>query len=220
MVNSAVHMVLFPEASRLVNKFGFDQINRVARLWEQLAVALVAVMIFAGSLGAPMLRLLSAPSFHGGTSYIPWLACSAFFYGLSQLGNLPFFIAGKMNKVAIFWSITAGLCLILNGLLIPRLGGLGAAVSQLLTYLVLSLFIITSGHSLMPMPIRWKSLLFILCLALAEIGFASVIVAPNPWIEMLLKFTAASMVSCYILHRIAPSILAQLANQCLSLVRP
>ena len=213
MVNAAVHLALFPEASRLVNQSSGDETLRLARLWEQLSVVLLIVMVFVGSLGGPLLRLLTAPSFHSGTSYIPWLACGAFFYGLAGLGNLPFFLVGKMKYVAAFWGLAAGLCLILNSLTIPLFGGLGAAVTQMFTYLALSLLTLTAGRSLMVLPLRWGRLGFVLVLGLAGlVGTARMTIA-NPFAELILHLLASVLLGLALAWLISPEALARLLMQ-------
>lgn len=220
MVNTAVHLALFPEASRLVTASSSDETVRLARLWEQLAVVLLVVMLLVGSLGAPLLRLLTAPSFHGGTAYIPWLACGAFFYGLAGLGNLPFFLAGKMNRVAVLWGFTAGLCLILNSLLIPRFGGLGAAVAQMLTFLALSLMTLTAGRSLMALPLRWGRLSLVLLLALAGLAGVVCLPIPNPWLALLVNLAASLLLGLALAWLISPDALDRMLLQVRRVYRP
>jgi len=213
MVNSAVHLALFPEASRLVNQSSGDDTLRLARLWEQLAVVLLVVMVLVGSLGGPLLRLLTAPSFHSGTAYIPWLACGAFFYGLAGLGNLPFFLVGKMNRVAAFWGLTAGLCLILNSLMIPLFGGLGAAVAQMLTYLALSLLTLAAGRSLMALPLRWGRLGLALVLGLAGLVGSTRMTITNPLAELTLHLMASVLLGLALAWLISPDAIARLFMQ-------
>lgn len=220
MVNSAVHLALFPEASGLVNASSSDETERLARLWEQLAVVLLVVMLLVGSLGGPLLRLLTAPSFHGGTPYIPWLACGAFFYGLAGLGNLPFFLAGKMNRVAALWGVTAGLCLIFNCLLIPPFGGLGAAVAQMLTYLMISLMTLGAGRSLIALPLRWGRLSLVLLLALAGlVGMVSLPI-PNPWLALSVNLAASLLLGLALACLISPDALGRLVLQFRRIGRP
>lgn len=213
MVNSAVHLSLFPEASRLVAEGSSDHSFRLARLWEQLAVVLLVVMLLVGSLGGPLLRLLTAPSFHTGTSYIPWLACGAFFYGLAGLGNLPFFLVGKMNQVAIYWGFAAACCLILNSFLIPHFGGLGAAIAQMLTFLALSLLTLAAGRSLMPLPLRWARLCLAVALGLAGLAGTSVLSMANPWLELIRNLIAMGVFGLGLVWLVSPVALGRLFLQ-------
>lgn len=213
MVNTAVHLALFPEASRLVDQSSDDETLRLARLWEQLAVVLLIVMVFFGSIGGPLLRLFTAPSFHSGTSYIPWLACGVFFYGLAGLGNLPFFLVGKMDRVAAFWGLAAGLCLILNSLMIPFLGGLGAAVAQMLTFLALGLLTLAAGRSLMSLPLRWGRLSLALLLGLAGLFVSACMTIANPFAELILQMMVSVLLGLFLAWLISPDALARLFMQ-------
>ena len=210
MVNSAVHLALFPEASRLVNESFGDETFRLARLWEQLAVLLLIVMVFVGSLGEPLLRILTAPSFHGGASYIPWLACGSFFYGLAGLGNLPFFLSGKMERVAILWGFISVLCLILNILLIPPFGGLGAAIAQMLTYVSLSLVVLISGQSFFSIPLRWGRLTLALLLGLTGLFGLTLITISSPMVELMLDLIISVGLGFLLVWLVSPSALGQL----------
>ena len=213
MVNAAVHLALFPEASRLVGQSSSDETVLLARLWEQLAVVLLVVMLFVGSMGGPLLRLLTPPSFHSGTSFIPWLACGAFFYGLAGLGNLPFFLAGKMNRVATFWVLAAGLCLMLNCLLIPVFGGLGASVAQMLTYLALSFLTLSAGMSHMALPLRWGRLSFALLMGLLGLVVLESLSISNPWLELTVNMAASMLLGLALAWWISPVALSRIWDQ-------
>ena len=213
LVNTAVHLALFPEASRLVSQSSGEQTVRLARLWEQLALLLLVVMLLVGSLGGPLLRLLTTPSFHSGAAYIPWLACGAFFYGLAGLGNLPFFLLGKMNRVAVYWGVAAALCLVLNGLLIPRFGAMGAAVAQMVTYLTVCGLILSSGQALMSMPLRWGRLCLALVIGLVALaGLASLRLAA-PWLELIVNGGASLLIGLSLAVLISRDAVARLFAQ-------
>lgn len=204
MVNSAVHLALFPEASRVFDVDDSDQSFRLARLWEQLAVVLLIVMLLVGSLGGPLLRLLTPSSFHIGATYIPWLSCGVFFYGLAGLANLPFFLVGKMNRVAMCWALAACFCLILSSIVIPRFGGIGAAITQMCVYLCLSILILVSGRLLMPFPLRWIRLVFILVMGLIGLAAMSLFPLVNPWFELSRNLIASTLVGLGLARLVSP----------------
>jgi len=173
-------------------------------------VVLLVVMMLVGSMGGPLLRLLTPPSFHSGTPFIPWLACGAFFYGLAGLGNLPFFLVGKMNRVAVFWGLTAGLCLILNYFLIPSFGGLGAAIAQMLTYLALSFMILIFGRSLMAFPVRWGRLSLALLIGLLGLAGVESLSISNPWLELTFNMGASLLLGLALMCLISPAALSRI----------
>ncbi len=187
MVNSAVHLALFPEASRLYGDGSRAELQQLARLWERLAVVLLIVMLLVGSLGGGALRMLTAVSFHSGTAVIPWLALGAFLYGLAGLGNLPFFLERRMGVVALNWVIAALVCLLANALLIPRFGAVGASLAQCITYGVLVVLTLVGGRGLLALPVHWRRLGTVFLLALVVLAAFNHADLAQAWLELLGK---------------------------------
>jgi O-antigen/teichoic acid export membrane protein len=187
ILNTAVTLTLFPEASRLYVQQSPEERAQLASLFERLALALALVWAGMATLGPPVLRLLTAPSFHGGTANIPSLAAGLFFYGLAGLGNLPYFLMGKMESVPFFWLMAAVLTLVGNWLLVPYLGGLGAAVVQTFAFAVLALLTLNLGRHILVMPIRWPWLVRAAFAALTWIVFCNWLPFPNAFWDLILK---------------------------------
>ncbi len=187
ILNTAITLTLFPEASRLYVQKSFDVRTQLARLCERLALVLVLVWAAIATLGPPVLRLLTAPSFHGGIAYIPWLASGVLLYGLAGLGNLPYFLMGKMESLARFWVMTVVVNLLSNWLLVPHLGGLGAAMAQALAFAVLALLTLNLGRHVLAIPIRWLWLGTAALAALVWIVISVLWSLREGWLDLALK---------------------------------
>jgi O-antigen/teichoic acid export membrane protein len=187
ILNTAVTLTLFPEASRLYVQQSPGERVQLARLCERLALALLLVWAAIATLGPPVLRLLTAPSFHGGMAYIPWLAAGVLFYGLAGLGNLPYFLMGKMESVVLFWVMAVVVNLLSNWLLVPHLGGLGAAIAQALAFAVLALLTLNLGRHVLAMPIRWLWLGTAALSALVWIVISVLWSLREGWLDLALK---------------------------------
>lgn len=187
ILNTAVTLTLFPEASRLYVHHSADERAQLARLFERLALALALVWVAIATLGPPALHLLTAPSFHSGSVFIPWLAAGVFFYGLAGLGNLPFFLIGKMEAVVFFWLLGAAATLGGDALLVPKLGGLGAAMAQAIAFALLALLTLSLGRRVLVMPIRWLLLGTAAVTALIWILIADAWMISAVWADLVVK---------------------------------
>ena len=80
---------------------------------------------------------LVGPEFWSGGGVIPWVAFGYFFYGLFVLQSPSIYLKNKQLWSPFFWLLGAASNIGLNVVLIPKIGVLGAAVSSLLSYLIM-----------------------------------------------------------------------------------
>ena len=80
---------------------------------------------------------LVGPEFWDGGGVIPWVAFGYFFYGLFVLQSPSIYLKNKQLWSPFFWLIGATSNIGLNVVLIPKFGILGAAISSLLSYLIM-----------------------------------------------------------------------------------
>ena len=203
MINAAIGLTLYPEAGHFVSNQEGDFSVGLARLCEQLIALLLVVMLLVGSVGRPVLRILTAESFHRGTTYIPWLACGAFFYGMANVGYLPFFLERKMDKVAIIWVIASVASLLLNVNLVAVHGGIGAAISQMLTYLIVCTITIVEGRRVMRLPIRWFKVMVSTLIAIGGLVALVSLDVSNSCIEIAVDLVIDLAIGCIITSLLA-----------------
>ena len=109
---------------------------------------------------------LIGESFWGGGVIIPWVAFGYFFYGLFVLQSPSIYLHNKQNWAPFFWFIAALSNILINIILIPRLGLVGAGISSLTSYLLIFLILFYKNQ-------RWLKNnfidLFLICLGLGSI---------------------------------------------------
>jgi len=98
---------------------------------------MVALPAFFGlsALSKPILLIMSNAQFAGpGTPVVPFIALAMFFYGLCGITDLIFWLQKRTKEVSFIWGMAALVNVILNFLLIPRAGIIGAAIATLISY--------------------------------------------------------------------------------------
>jgi O-antigen/teichoic acid export membrane protein len=113
-----------------------DAKNRYSRgLFLFLCAALTAataITVFAG----PILAILTRPEYYEAEKVIGFLTLGTVAYGAYLIVNIGLLISKKTILTSVAISIGAALNIILNFLLIPRFGMMGAAFATLAAYLV------------------------------------------------------------------------------------
>jgi len=90
-------------------------------------------------LAKPVLSILTTPEFAIGTTVVPFVAFGVILFGLCQICLYIFNIANKTHLTVRLLGTSAALNIILNIILIPRMGIVGAAIATLIAYGVLSI---------------------------------------------------------------------------------
>lgn len=204
MVNSALTLAWFPEASRIYGDQRSEALEPLGRLWSRILVGLALVWVAVSAAAGDALRLLTAPTFHAGTPYIPWLAGGVFFYGMSSLANTSLFLGGRMRYAAYLWLVGGSVSLVGNLLLVPLLGAYGAAVVQCASFAMIALAISTVSQRILRLVIPWRRLAVALMVALPS----GVLMSPAwhafpPW-SLLCKLPVGLLVAALLVRTIAP----------------
>jgi len=116
---------------------GTGEKHRAARYGSVYAMLLpVAITLAAGmlSLAYPVVCVIYAPEYRGAVAFVPVLTLSALFSALSSfLGSI--YVVKLKSGASLFGALLGALLnFVLNFLLIPRLGGMGAALATLFSY--------------------------------------------------------------------------------------
>jgi O-antigen/teichoic acid export membrane protein len=110
-------------------------------------------------LSSILLVILFPPAYHSVALIIPFIALSFSFYGIYYIFIIGVNICRKTKYNILFTSIAAGTNLLINFLLIPKFGAMGAAVSTLFAYIVLILVAYIVNQRIY--PIKFEIGLFI-----------------------------------------------------------
>ena len=125
---------------------------------------MLTYVVFAASwlalalgLGAPwIVRLLTTPAFYEGARVVPLLA----FAGVAFGGYAVVLISiGRARRTRSNWLITGAAALVnvvLNLVLIPPYGMIGAAVSTVSAYALMFLGMAWKAQTVFPVPYQWR----------------------------------------------------------------
>ena len=101
---------------------------------------------------------------------------SHYFYGLFVLQVPSVYIKNKQSWIPLFWGLAAIINIILNILLIPLFGVLGAGIATLSSYLVMFIYIYKKNQTWMPLNFINKFLIFYFILSIIIIGLTNCMV--------------------------------------------
>lgn len=158
MLNNAIVLAWFPEMFKTYEASKEEAAVQIARLWSRLAVFLMVVWVAVSAAGGDMIKLLAAASFHGGTSYIPWIAGGVFFFGITSLATTGLAIRMDLKPVAGWWLCGAAANVGLNFLLVRAAGAKGAAVAACLSFALIAAGAMWSSQKRYYLPIQWGRL--------------------------------------------------------------
>jgi len=110
---------------------------------------------------------------------VPLLTLGAIFYGAAWISGTGFYLKNKTLQRTYVVFITAGLNIIFNALLVPRLGAQGAAGAGALAFLAL---LVGSGWMTNRLfPVRWEWRRLLQALGLAAFLTLLALVSCRPW---------------------------------------
>jgi len=123
----------------------------------------IPAVVGLSALAKPFVNTLTGQEYHGGHKIIPLIALGAFFLGLQQRFHpgLNFY---KKTHFIMFCVVVSGLFnLGLNFLLIPKYGYIAAAVTTLLSYVLLLVLVIFVSRRFFVWEFPFKSLAKAIC---------------------------------------------------------
>ena len=130
MVNGAVMSVWLPEAAREYEQDPARAQVTLGRLMSRLVALMALIWLVVAAAGGDIVRWLANERFHAAADYVPYIAGGVFFYGVLHLANTGLLLAKQLNWAALWWLAGGLVCTLLNLALVPRYGGVGAAVTQ------------------------------------------------------------------------------------------
>lgn len=203
-VNTAVFAVWTPEAIRLFESGSSDRTDRLGAMTEGLIGALGVVWLAVVTAGGDLVRLLAAPAFHEGADIVPLIASAVFLHGTIHLSNTIFVIMKSVSRTMVWWVGGAVLCLVLNAILIPPLGMVGAALGQVFGAVFIAAGLAAGARHLLPLRLSWMRLG---CLSLVVIVSAVFLVSPwssSPLYSLLMKLPVGVGIAAVVAFGFAP----------------
>ena len=150
-----------PALVMALERGGVDRLKEAAR--EQASTfILVGLPAAAGValVARPLGEVLIGPELRAAASIVtPWIALSALLFGMTAYYFGQAFTLGRKTKLLLVaMALPASANVILNVLLIPRFGVLGAAGATAISFGLGLLATMVMGRRVMPLPIPWDAL--------------------------------------------------------------
>lgn len=150
-----------PALVMALERGGLERLKEAAR--EQASTfLLIGIPATAGValVARPLAEVLIGPELREAAAAItPWIALSAFFYGMTAYYFGQAFTLGQKTKLLLVtMTIPAVINVILNIILIPRYGVMGAAWATAASFAISMVAARILGGRIMPLPIPWEAL--------------------------------------------------------------
>lgn len=189
-VNGAFLTIWAPEAARLFETHPSDGPHVLGSITEGAIAVLACVWFAVTAAGGDMVRLLAAPAFLPGAVVIPFVAASVFFYGITHLANTVYLIEKRVHHTIFWWVGGAAVSIALNFLLVPRIGIIGAGLSQLFAFAITSSGLLIGARRMLSAHINWMRLLLVIVTLLPAAFLMLPSWAGSPFVSLLMKFPA------------------------------
>jgi O-antigen/teichoic acid export membrane protein len=204
MVNGAVISVWLPEATREYEHDPSRAPQNLGRLMNRIMVVMALIWLVVAAAGGDIVRWLANERFHAAADYVPYIAGGVFFYGVLRLADTGLLIAKQLNWAALWWLAGAVVCALLNMALVPRYGGLGAAITQSIGFAFMSVGIFSTAQTKFPLTLGWSRLAINIAII-----FAAGLVMIHPWhatapMSLLMKLPFGIVVAAVSLWITAP----------------
>ncbi|GIK82824.1 MAG: polysaccharide biosynthesis protein [Alphaproteobacteria bacterium] len=200
----------------IVASFGQAVVPMFTKLWEEKGEAAtrsfieralhfycmigVAVVFGLAAVGEDVLVLLASEKYRAGAVVIPWIIAATVIDGGATLLGAGLFIR-KQTRILMFIVVScAVLNVVLNVVLIPHFGILGAAIATLASYVVLTVAMLVIGRSRLRIAFPWRALLKFLALGLVMFVSVSSVDTGEPLLSLFVKvLTGVAVYSALVL---------------------
>ncbi|MDP2960922.1 MAG: polysaccharide biosynthesis C-terminal domain-containing protein, partial [candidate division Zixibacteria bacterium] len=140
------------------------------------------------ALSNPAIKIMADPQYWGTYKVIPLLVFSVLLFGLYSLLNVGIFIQKKTKYNPVIIGVAALFNLLLNYLLIPPYGMLGAAYATFFSYLLMDLLAYIINVRVYPVPYEWIRILKIISVTILSLFIINQVQVSSWKRELLYKF--------------------------------
>lgn len=172
----AVLSSIFMNAWRLsaVEDFGTEKSKRLFEgVFSKLTVLLVLAASFLMLINKPLAKLLFSKNFYQAWQYVPLLIMTSVIRAYCDFFGTIYTSAFKTRYLAISTAMGAVVNIILNFILIPICGIIGAAIATLISYMVIWISQLINSRKIMKLDLRWERDVICYILIAAQIFIAS-----------------------------------------------
>lgn len=144
--------IWLPKALEIQKREGLGAIPILSAIQRHYNLLLICIAFGMSLFAWDAIRIGTGPAFHGAYAPIPVLALAMVFFGYRQSAQIGVIIKDRPGLVARSTAVAATTVLVLNWVLIPRYGAMGAAVATLGGFG--TEFVIMRWYSMREYPLR------------------------------------------------------------------
>jgi O-antigen/teichoic acid export membrane protein len=139
-LSNPIHFVLYPAISKLWEEGKLEEVKINLKYAFKYTVIIGIPAVFGVSMLAQrLLRIFTTPEYISANLVVPLISSSLLVLQFSGLAQYILMLAKRTKAIATLLAIAAGLNIMLNILLIPPLGILGAAIATAICYIALGI---------------------------------------------------------------------------------
>lgn len=127
------------------------------------------------------------PRYHSGIVILPWILMANLFQGLFYSLSLWYKLSDKTRFGAYMAILGSIITIVLNIILIPRIGYMGSAYAVFICFFVMTIICYYLGQIYFKINYNIKRIALYFTSALAIYFFSKLIILDNVWLQMLLK---------------------------------
>ncbi len=134
-----------------------------------------------------IVKILIDPRYHKGLGIVPYVLMANLFFGIFFSLSLWYKLTDKTHFGAYIAILGTIITIVLNILLVPKFGYMGAAYSVLACFFTITVISYIAGQKYFPVPYELKRILFYLLLALAIFMGSTYVSIESQWLKMAVK---------------------------------
>ncbi len=163
LMGEIFRLSLRPRAIHLYEEKGIEAVDKLQQQITRLFLALsLPIALFFSLAPKTLMAFLAGPAYQAGAFAVPWVTWGALFFQLHQLAFTGLLLNYQTARLAANLAATALVNILLNFILIPRWGFVGAAVSTALSFAGLLLMTLVATRSSLPFRIGMKDMIVII----------------------------------------------------------
>ncbi|MGZ3438190.1 MAG: oligosaccharide flippase family protein [Polyangia bacterium] len=160
LVIASVGQAIMPIYMQMWDRKGVAEtsafIGRSLRTYVMFGIPIVAGL---AAVGPELLPSLASEKYASAALIMPWVMGGMVADGTNSMLGAGLFIHRRTRTIMTIVLTCAALNIVLNLILVPRIGIQGAAIATLVCYVAAALALATAGRSLLPIALPWATLL-------------------------------------------------------------
>jgi O-antigen/teichoic acid export membrane protein len=155
---ASVGQAIMPIYMRMFDEKGVEETSSfIAGSLRTYALFGAPVIAGLAAVGPELLPTLASEKYASAAGVLPWVIAGMVVDGTNAMVGAGLFIHRKTRRIMAIVLSSAVLNLVLNLILVPRIGILGAAIATLVSYAVASLAMAIAGRHLLPIRLPWAT---------------------------------------------------------------